>query len=578
MSTLKNSEVAKVLYAIAGLLDMQGVQFKPRAYEKAALTVEGLPEDISEVYRRGGREALEELPGIGENISKKIEELLTTGKLKYYEDLKKEFPVDVEGLMSVPGMGPKRIKLLYDELGIKTLADLKIAAEAHRISGLPGFGGTAEANILKGICLVEAGGKRFILGYIEPLAEDMKARLAKLKSVKRVEIAGSYRRMKETVGDLDYLVISSKPEEVMDFIVKMPEVRDVVAKGKTKSAVILKDNLHVDFRVLGEKEFGSALQYFSGSKDHSVKLRKLANSKGLTLSEYGLFTIKGEKWVAGRTEEEIYAKLGLPYIEPELRENTGEIEAAQAKKLPKLVMLGDVKGDLQTQTEWSDGNDSIEEMAKAAIGFGYEFMAVTDHGGSALPVTHALDPKRLAGQGKEIDRLNEKLPIRLLKGTEVDITKDGKLALPRSALEDLDFVLAAVHSGFKMSEKDMTARIVNAIESYPIHALAHPTGRLINQREPYAVNLEELFETCKTTGTFLEIDGIPDRLDLKDTHIKAAKEAGCRFTLSTDAHDKSHLRYMKFGVAQARRGWLEAKDILNTYPLDRVEKELKKRK
>jgi DNA polymerase (family 10) len=575
---MKNDEIAKVLYAIAELLDMQGVKFKPRAYEKAARSIESLSQDIADIHRRGGTKALMEIPGVGEKIALKIEELLNTGKLEYYEGLKKQFPLDVEELMTVPGLGPKRIRLLYDKLGIKTMAQLQEAARAHKLKVIPGLGAKMEQDILKGIELVSAGGKRFTLAQAEETAERIRSLLEGMKEVKKVEIAGSYRRKQETVGDLDILVTSPEPAKVTDLFLRMEEVKDVLARGKTKSAVILKDNMQVDLRILKEKEFGSALQYFTGNKDHNVLLRKIANAKGLTLNEYGLFTLKERKLVAARTEEEIYAKLGLAYIEPELRQNTGEIDAAMKGRLPKLVKEGDIRGDLQTQTKWSDGNGSIEQMAKTAMGMKYEFIAITDHGGSFLKVAGALDEKRLAAQGREIDKLNELLTIRILKGTEVDILKDGKLALPKKALEDLDFVLAAVHSGFKMTEEEMTKRITSAIEGYPIHALAHPTGRVINKRAPYAVDLGKVFDVCKATGTFLEIDGYPDRLDLKDAHIRAAREAGCRFTVSTDAHDANHMRYMKFAVAQARRGWLEAKDILNTYPLDKIEKELEKRK
>ncbi len=573
---MKNAEIAKILFAIAELLEMQGVQFKPRAYEKAARAVESLTEEASDIYKKGGTKALKEIPGIGENISRKMEEMITTGKLRYYEKLKKEFPLDVEGLMDVPGLGPKRIMILHKELGVKDLKELAAAAKKGEIRKLEGFGTTAEKNILKGIGIVERGKRRFVLGHIEQLAEEIKERLGKLKSVNKVEISGSYRRRKETVGDLDYLVIASSPQVVMDFFTSMPEVKDVIAKGKTKSSVRLRNDMNVDLRVLGEKEFGSALQYFTGSKEHNVVLRRIANSKGLTLSEYGLFRIKGKRWVAGRTEKEIYSKLGLGYIEPELRENKGEIEAAQ-KKLPKLVRLEDVKGDTQTQSDWSDGNCSIQELAETAASLGHTFMVVTDHGGSALKVANALSPARLKKQAKEIEEVEERVGIRIFKGTEVDILKDGKLALPRKALEELDFVLAAVHSGFKMGEKEMTKRITSAIEDYPVHAFAHPTGRVINRREPYAVDLEELFDVCKGTGTRLEIDGFPDRLDLKDVHIRAAKENGCRFTVSSDAHDRHHIRYLKYAVDQARRGWLEAKDILNTHPVKRIEKELEKR-
>lgn len=576
MRGMKNAEIARILYSIAEMLEMQGVQFKPRAYQRAARTVEGLSEELLEIHAKGGRKALEALPGIGEAIAKKIEEMLRTGRLRYYEELKAQFPIDVEGLMSVPGMGPKRVKLLYDKLGIKDVAGLRKAAQEHQLAGIPGFGEKMEEDILRGVEL--AGAQRATLGSVEEAAEGIRSRLMGLGSVKRVEIAGSYRRGKETIGDLDFLIISSRPAEVMEFACSMEGVQHVIARGKTKSAVILKGGMHVDFRVLGEGEFGSALQYFTGSKDHNVALRRLANSKGMTLSEYGLFTIRGKRRVAGKTEKGIYSRLGLGYIEPELRENSGELEAAARGFLPKLVELKDIRGDLQTQTEWSDGNASIEDMAKAAMALGHGFMAVTDHGGSFLKVANALDARRLAAQGREIDRLNEKLPIRILKGTEVDILRDGKLALPKKALDELDFVLGAVHSGFKSSEAEMTKRIVSAIEDYPVHALAHPTGRVINRRDPYAVDLEKVFDACRSTGTFLEIDGFPDRLDLKDAHIRAAKEFGCRFTVSTDAHSTTHMRYMKHAVAQARRGWLEAKDILNTYPIKRIERELARRK
>ncbi len=580
MAALRNQEIARILYNIAELLDMQGVRFKPRAYEKAARTVESLPDEAAEVYRRGGIAALEELPGVGEKIAAKIEELLKTGKLGYYEDLKKVFPLDIEGLMGVQGMGPKRIKLVYEKLGVKDLKGLEEAARKHKLAGIPGLGPKMEQDILAGIEALGGGGggRRFLLGEIEQVAEEMRARLSAHKAVKRVEIGGSYRRGKETVGDLDYLVISDEPGAVMDFVASMDIVKAVEAKGRTKTMVRLSNGLHVDFRVLKEEEFGSAMQYFTGNKDHNVLLRRIANSKGLTLNEYGLFTLEGRKRVAGRTEEEVYKKLGMVYIEPELRENTGEIEAAQKDRLPKLVRMEDLRGDFQTQTAWSDGQDSVEEMAQTAAGMGHEFIAITDHGGGFLKIAHALDERRLAGQAKEIDRLNEKLGIRILKGTEVDILKDGKLALPKSAMDELDFVLASVHSGFRMSEREMTRRIVEAIQSYPINALAHPTGRLIGKRPPYEVRLEEVFQACKETGTFLEVDGFPERLDLKDVHIKAAMELGCRFTLSTDAHDKNQLRYLKFAAAQARRGWLEAKDILNTYPLKTIERELAKRR
>lgn len=570
---MKNQEIAQVLFHIAGLLEMQGVPFKPRAYQKAARTVESLSEDIAEVWKRGG---LEELPGIGASIAEKIGELLKTGRLRYYEQLKKQMPMDVDALMGVPGLGPKRIKLLYDQLGIKNLAGLEKAAQQHRIREIEGFGAKVEEDILKGIAIAQQRGTRFLLGYAMPVAEELRSRLAALKSVAQVEIAGSYRRKQETIGDLDILVTSAKPQEAMDFFVKMPEVAEVLAHGATKSAVRLRNGLQIDVRVLKENEYGSALQYFTGNKEHNVALRKIALSKGYTLSEYGLFALKGKRWVAGRTEEEIYRKLGLQLMEPELRSNTGELEAAAKGKLPKLLAYGQAKGDFQTQTEWSDGADSIEALARYAQQSGLKFVAITDHVGQ-LAITHALDEKRLVKQMQEIDKLNGKLDIRIFKGAEVDILKNGRLALSRKLQKQLDVVLGSVHLATKMAEQEMTKRICTAMEQDRVHVLAHPTGRLIQQREPYAVNLERVFDCAKRTGTFLEINGQPERLDLKDTHIRAAKEAGCRFAISTDAHAKSQLQYLELGVAMARRGWLEAKDVLNTCSVKEIEKVLRGR-
>ena len=570
---MKNQEIAQVLFHIAGLLEMQGVPFKPRAYQKAARTVESLSEDIAEVWKRGG---LEELPGIGASIAEKIGELLKTGRLRYYEQLKKQMPMDVDALMGVPGLGPKRIKLLYDQLGIKNLAGLEKAAQQHRIREIEGFGAKVEEDILKGIAIAQQRGTRFLLGYAMPVAEELRSRLAALKSVAQVEIAGSYRRKQETIGDLDILVTSAKPQEAMDFFVKMPEVAEVLAHGATKSAVRLRNGLQIDVRVLKENEYGSALQYFTGNKEHNVALRKIALSKGYTLSEYGLFALKGKRWVAGRTEEEIYRKLGLQLMEPELRSNTGELEAAAKGKLPKLLAYGQAKGDFQTQTEWSDGADSIEALARYAQQSGLKFVAITDHVGQ-LAITHALDEKRLVKQMQEIDKLNGKLDIRIFKGAEVDILKNGRLALSRKLQKQLDVVLGSVHLATKMAEQEMTKRICTAMEQDRVHVLAHPTGRLIQQREPYAVNLERVFDCAKRTGTFLEINGQPERLDLKDTHIRAAKEAGCRFAISTDAHAKSQLQYLELGVAMARRGWLEAKDVLNTCSVKEIEKGLRGR-
>ena len=563
---MKNLEIAKILFEIAEMLELQGVQFKPRAYQKAARTVESLSEGIEDVYKRG---ELTELPGIGEHIAKKIEELIKTGKLKYYTELKKKLPMDVEQLGKVPGMGPKRIKLLYETIGVKNLNDLKKAAQQHKIRAIKGLGEKVEADVLKGIGFAQTKTSRFLLGYVMPLAEEIKTKLEQLKEVKKVEIAGSYRRRKETIGDIDILAVSSKPEKVMEHFVHMKEVGDVLAHGLTKSSVRLHNGLQIDLRVVKERELGSALQYFTGNKEHNVELRKIALKKGLTLNEYGLFTLKGKKWVAGRTEEEIYRKLGVVCVPPEMRENMGELEL---KNLPSLIAYGDAKGDFQMHTTWSDGQESIEAMAKRAQALGWKFITITDHVGQ-VGITKPLNEKRLEEQWKEIDTIQKKADIRIFKGAEVDILKDGKLALSRTYLEKLDVVLASVHLATKMSSSDMTQRIVTALESNRIHILGHPTGRLLNQREGYAFDFGKVFDAVRRTGAYLDIDCHPERMDLSGECVKAAK--GCRFALSTDAHSADGLHYLSLGEAIARRGWLEARDVLNTHSVKEIEKKLR---
>ncbi len=570
---MKNLEIAKILYEIADMLEIQGVAFKPRAYQRAARAIESLSEDIEKIYKRG---ELTSIPGVGEHIAEKISEFLETGKLKYYDDLKKKMPIKVEELTGVSGIGPKRIMTLYKKLGVKNLKDLQKAAEKHKIQKIEGFGEKVEEDILKGIEFAKKKTGRFLLGYIMPLAEEIKDNIAKLKSVKKVEIAGSYRRRKETVGDIDILVTSNKPKDVMDYIIKMQDVDAVLAHGITKSMIKLKNGLEVDVRVLDEKEYGSALQYFTGNKEHNIALRNIALKKGYSLSEYGLFKLKGKKWIAGRAEKDIYQKLGLQYIEPEMRENNGEIELALKKKLPGLINYGDVKGDLQMHSEWSDGSNTIEEMASEAKKLGMKFIAITDHVGQ-LAIAHPLNKKRLEKQSKIIDKLNDKLNIRIFKGAEVDILKDGKLALDRKMQDELDIVLAAVHSGFKMSEGEMTARICKALENDRVHIFAHPTGRLLQQREHYAVNFEKLFETAKQNDVFLEINCYPERMDLNGGLIKSAKESGCKFSIGTDSHNKEHLKYLKLGVSLARRGWLEARDVLNTFNAKMIERVLRRK-
>lgn len=571
---MKNPDIAKIFYDVAIYLEMKDENiFKIRAYDKAALTIESLPEDLEIIYKRGGLEALQELPGIGKAIAEKIEELVTTGRLKFYEELKKEIPVDIDSLRRIEGVGPKKILVLYKKLCIKTIEDLEKAAKAGKIAKLEGFGEKSEQNILKGIEFTKRNSGRYLIGHIWDLVLDIESRLKSLSYVNQAIIAGSFRRRKETIGDIDILVTSDQPEKVMDYFVKMPEVMDVFGKGKTKSTIILKNGIDVDLRVVPERSYGAALNYFTGSKDHNVALRRIAIQKGLKLSEYGLF--KGSKFVADKKEEDIYKALGLKYIEPEIRENSGEIEASKNNKLPDLIPYKSLKGDLQTQTKWTDGSSTIEEMALAAKKYGLEYIVITDHTRS-LAMTGGLDEKKLEKQGKEIDRINKKLNgFTILKGAEVNIMRDGKLDIKDSCLKDLDVVGASIHSNFNMTREEMTQRVISAMENENVDIIFHPTGRLVQKRKPFEIDIESIINTAKRTATILEINGQPDRLDLKDEHIRIAVKAGAKFCIDSDAHDKTHFPFLELGIAQARRGWTESKDVINTLKLKEMLKQLK---
>ena len=570
---MRNQEIAKIFYEIAIYLEMNNENvFKVRAYEKAAQTIESMAEDIGELYKRGGNEALEEIPGVGKGISEKLEEFLKTEKIKFYEELKKKTPVDVSSLMGIEGMGPKKIKVLYQKLKIKNLEDMEKAAQSGKIRKISGFGEKTEQNILKGIGFAKKSGGRFLLGDVLPIAVEIEKQMASLPYVDKIIVAGSIRRRKETVGDADILAVSKKPEKVMDYFVSMSEVARVYGKGRTKSMVKLKNGLDVDLRVVPAESFGAALNYLTGSKDHNIAMRRIAISKGMKLSEYGVF--KGKRQVAGKTEEEVYKILGLRYIEPELRENTGEIEAAK-NKLPHLIGYNDLKGDLQVQTKWTDGSHSIEEMAQEAKKIGLEYIAITDHTRS-LAMTGGLDEKKLEKQGNEIDRVNKKVKdITVLKGAEVNIMKDGSLDIKDEALKKLDVVGASVHSLFSLPREEQTGRIIKAMYNPHIDIIFHPTGRVIKRREPYDIDIEALIDGAKETGTVLEINAYPERLDLKDEHIKMAVKAGVKLCVDSDAHNKSHFRFLEFGIAQARRGWAEKKDVINAWPLEKMKEMLK---
>jgi DNA polymerase (family 10) len=561
---MTNAEIARIMREIATYLDMDGVQFKPRAYEKAAYAIEACDQPLSEIYRHGGFKAICEIPGVGKSIAEKIETLLQTGSLPYYDELHEKVPVDLAGLTAVEGLGPKMIKALYLDLGVRSLEDLEQAALASKIRHLPHFGEKSEQKILKGIGFVKKSTGRFLLGAVLPLISEIAARLEKVPGVKQVAVAGSVRRRKETIGDGDVLVISNDPDAVMDFFVGMPEVVHVHGKGATKSSVKLNTGMDVDVRVVPAESFGAALCYFTGSKDHNVALRRLAIEKKLKLNEYGVF--RGEKSIAGKTEEEVYEALGLPYIPAEIRESSGEIEAALAGKLPKLVDYGDLRGDVQTQTTWTDGQNTIEEMVEEAQRLGLEYIAITDHT-KGLAMTGGSDEKKLRQQMAVIDKLNKLRGFTVLKGAEVNINKDGTLDIADECLAKLDVVGVAVHSHFNMSRDEMTRRVIRAMENPHADILFHPTGRVIQKREAVALDIDAVIKAAKHTGTVLEIDAYPDRLDLKDEHVRKAVEASVKLAIDTDAHHVHHLQYAHFGVATARRGWAEKSDIINTKPV-----------
>jgi DNA polymerase (family 10) len=567
---MKNSEIADIFYEMADLLEMQNVQWKPRAYRNAARAVDSA-EDIELILKKGGKKALMEIPGIGDALADKIIEYVQTGKIKEYERLTGKLPEGVHAMMHIMGVGPKKAWRLYKELNIKSVDELEKACKAGKLRTHKGFGAKTEEDILKGIATLRTGEERILLGKAWGISQEIVQRLKKLKEVKAVQPAGSLRRMQETIGDIDILVISSKPEIVMNTFTAMPDVVRVLAKGSTKSSVQLKSGINADVRVLEPKSFGAALQYFTGSKEHNIAVRQLAIKKGLKLSEYGLF--RKNKQIAGKTEEEIYKKLGLKYIEPELRQNTGEIEAAKQGKLPKIIGYGSIKGDLHTHTSYTDGVNTPEEMIQAAIRVGYEYVAITDHSQSEH-IAHGMEIKRLVKYINEINKLKNKYAgkIHVLCGSEVNIMSDGSLDYAKKYLDQLDWVIGSVHSGFKTPKDVMTKRIITAIESGNMNLFAHPTGRLIGTRDPYAVDMEKVIQAAKENNVILEINSHPARLDLKDTHIRMAVDAGVKLCIDTDAHNINHLPFINFGIAQARRGWAEEKDVINTLPWKKLEK------
>jgi len=563
---MRNAECARVLRDLAAYLEIEDVPFKPRAYEKAAQAIESYGQPLEELYRTGGVKALRTIPGIGTSLADKLEELLTTGHCALWEQYHRRLPVDIAGLTAVEGIGPKAVKTLYDRLRVRTPADLAAAARAGKIRTLPHFGARSEERILKGLAFVETSGRRTPLATVAPLVDALAATVAAVRGVQRVAVAGSIRRRKETIGDADLVVVARRPAEAIAGFTALPQVVRVLGRGGTKASVTLDTGLQVDLRVVPADSFGAALLYFTGSKAHNVALRQLAIKRKLKLNEYGLF--RGTRAVAGRTEEEIYAALGLGFVPPELREDRGEIEAARAGTLPRLIEPGALRGDLQTQTDWTDGAHSIEAMAEAARAEGLEYIAITDHTVS-LAMTGGCDARKLRRQMREIDRLNRKLDgIRILKGAEVNIDKEGGLDIDDDALAALDVVGIAVHSHFHLPRAQMTARIVRAMRNPHADILFHPTGRIIGKREPYDLDLGAVIAAARETGTVLELDAYPERLDLRDEHVRQAIAAGVPIVIDSDAHSTAHLPFSRrYGIDQARRGWATARDVLNTRPV-----------
>ena len=570
---MKNIELSRIFEQIAKILKIKEENpFKIRAYEKITLVLENLPIDIETIYHQGG---LNNIPGVGTGIAKKIEEFLTTGKLEYYEKLKETIPSGVIELLDISEVGPKTAKLLYEELGVDNIEKLEKAVKEHRIKDLPGMGEKSETNILRGIELYKRRKERFLLGRALPLAEEMVESLSQLKETDKISFAGSLRRKKETIGDIDILITSQNPEKIMRTFTSLPQVREILAEGPTKSSIITKDDLHIDVRVVEPISFGAALQYFTGSKAHNIKLRELALKRGLKINEYGVFEVESGNRIAGEKEEEVYQALNLPFIPPELREDRGEIEAAQEKKLPQLIEYSQIRGDLHLHTKWSDGAHTIRQMAEAAKKRGYKYIAITDHSQS-LKIAGGLTEKRLREQVEEIQKLNQELKdFTILSGIEVDIKSDGSLDFSDKILSKLDVVIAAIHSGFKQESKIITERIIKAMQNRLVNILAHPTGRLIGYRESYQVDINEMMEVAAKTGTILEINSYPERLDLNDIYCRMAKEKGVQLAIETDAHSIDGLEFMNLGVDVARRGWLEEKDIVNTLPLNELLKRLK---
>ena len=564
---MKNFEIAKLFYEMADLLEIKGENvFRVRAYRRAAENLESLTEDVAAVAKR---DDLQKIPGVGKDLGGKIQECLTHGKIKDLEAMRKEVPRGLLSMMEVQGLGPKTAKLLYDKLGVDSVEKLEALARSGEILKVPGIREKTRDNILKGIATWRAGQSRMLVGKALDVADSLVHALKAHGGVTQIEVAGSTRRRKETVGDIDILVTSDDPERVIKTFVALPSALDVLAHGETKASIRHQEGIQVDLRVVEPEAFGAALQYFTGSKEHNVRIREIASKKGLKLSEYGVFNEKTNRRIAGATEEEVYRAVGLPWIPPELRENSGEVEAALKGHLPDLIEPDAIRGDLHAHTDWSDGHHPLEKLVSAAEARGYEYIIVSDHSKSST-VAGGLTADELREQVRKIRELQKKHTIRILAGSECDILADGTMDFPDDILKELDIVLAAVHSRFKQARSEMTARIVKALEHPYVHILVHPTGRLIGEREPYDVDLEQVFAAAKKHGKAIEINSYPQRLDLKDVHARRAAELGIPIAISTDTHYLDNLDYMALGIATARRAWITKTQVLNALPLKKL--------
>jgi len=565
---MRNLEIAKLFHEIADLLEIKNDNaFKIRAYRRAAMNLEVLTEEIEAVAARGD---LAEIAGIGKDLAAKIQQALDTGRMAYLDELRTEIPRGVVDLMAIPGVGPKTAKLLFRQLQVDSVEKLETLAIQGRLLGLPGIKQKTVDNILKGIQIVRTGRERMPLGRALPLAHELVRILETIPEVRQISLAGSLRRMRETVKDLDLLATSTNPATVMTAFTSLPQVAEVLLQGDTKATIRHREGIQVDLRVVEPDCFGAALQYFTGSKAHNIRVRELAVRKGLKISEYGIFTEAGGARIGGATEEEVYAAVGLPCIPPELREDTGEIEAALEGRLPKLLELRHIRGDLHAHTDWTDGHHPLEMLIEAAQRKGYDYILVSDHSHAAT-VAGGISETQLLEQIGLIRALGKKYPkIRILAGAECDILADGTMDFSDRALAQLDIVVCAIHSRFKQDRAGMTARIAKALSNPYVHIFAHPTGRLIGERDPYDVDLEAVFAAAKQYGKALEINAQPSRLDLNDHHARRAKELGVKLAISTDTHVLDQLDNMALGVAVARRAWIEPADVINTWPADKL--------